>query len=609
MHLLAAQAGALQQEGEAIDLAQTPAPIVFASAADSELMMLAAAADGAGTTDLRLANLLRLSHNLSVDMWLDQTVRHARLVVLRLLGGAAYWQYGVDELSALAMQGRFRLALLPGDANSDPILMQRSTIAPEDWSRLHALFTAGGPENADLLLQSFRRLVDPSSGATRHLLPDGEKKPGAPVITAVPLPVGEGVDRPQAETGEGTSHYLSPKPFPRFGMWHPAHGMVETLPASPHPNVPILFYRAALEGAGTATLEALIAALERQQLNPVPIVVSTLETRVGSLETRFGSVDSRVMVLSGKIASLYSTALTGDIERSEGEVVLLHVSDLHLNTIGLALARDLAADFEVDAVLDTGDITSFGFEPETAFLELFDDFDVPYYLVAGNHDSARVRATLARNEHVTLLDDEVVEIEGIKVLGVEDPTETALRRIPKDEINATYRAQFDSTADLLEQQQPDLLMVHNPVQARPAYGKVPTVGAGHIHTTRLEVVDGTVVAGVGSSGATGVGDLLTEGANPFDFQLLLYVDRKLVAIDQITLQGADGDFVLNRILLRGELDDTADDVSDDGAYEPSLEEMQELDPDSITTTTVDGALLDPSPTPTTTSTTTTESQG
>jgi len=41
------------------------------------------------------------------------------------------------------MQGRFRLALLPGDANPDPILQQRSTIAPEDWAKLHALFTAG----------------------------------------------------------------------------------------------------------------------------------------------------------------------------------------------------------------------------------------------------------------------------------------------------------------------------------------------------------------------------------------------------------------------------------------------------------------------------------
>ena len=58
MHLLAAQAGAAQQEGEAIDLGQTPADILFLSAADSELMMLASAADRAGADNLRLARIL-----------------------------------------------------------------------------------------------------------------------------------------------------------------------------------------------------------------------------------------------------------------------------------------------------------------------------------------------------------------------------------------------------------------------------------------------------------------------------------------------------------------------------------------------------------------------
>jgi cobalamin biosynthesis Mg chelatase CobN len=254
MHLLAAQAGALQQDGEAIDLGQTPAPIIFASAADSELLMLAAAADRAGSDKLRLANLLRLNHNLSVDLWCENTVQHARLVIVRLLGGAAYWQYGVDELTALALSGKIQLALLPGDATPDPILQHRSTIPPEDWTRLHSFFTAGGPENADSLLAAFHALAAP-----------------------VPLPVGERVDRPKAETGEGKSLYLSPKPFPRFGFWHPSTGMAQSLPPSPHPNVPILFYRAALEGAGTATLEALIAELERNSLSPIPIVVSTLK--------------------------------------------------------------------------------------------------------------------------------------------------------------------------------------------------------------------------------------------------------------------------------------------------------------------------------------------
>src|SRR3569623_241970 len=152
MHLLSAQAGVLQQDGEAIDLGQSPAPIVFASAADSELALLAGAVDRAGSRDVRLANLLRLAHNMSVDLWIEQTVQHARLVVVRLLGGAAYWPYGVDQLTTLANAGRFKLALLPGDATPDPSLQSRSTVPAETWTRLHSLFTAGGPENADAIL-------------------------------------------------------------------------------------------------------------------------------------------------------------------------------------------------------------------------------------------------------------------------------------------------------------------------------------------------------------------------------------------------------------------------------------------------------------------------
>lgn len=261
MHLLSAQAGAIQQEGEAIDLAQAPGACVFASSADSELAMLAGAADRAGEEGLRLANILRLSNNLSVDLWAEKTVAHARLVVLRLLGGAAYFQYGVDELTALCAGRDIPLVLLPGDANPDPILRDRSTVHADDWSRLHSLFVAGGPDNADAILRLFSRLA------------------------------GDG------PAGLDTSG-IAPRPFPRFGLWHPRIGMTDEaglrrlhagllapsswpgageISAQGRPHIPILFYRAALEGAGTATLEALVAALEGRGLAPVPLLVSSLK--------------------------------------------------------------------------------------------------------------------------------------------------------------------------------------------------------------------------------------------------------------------------------------------------------------------------------------------
>jgi cobalamin biosynthesis Mg chelatase CobN len=269
MHLLSAQAGAIQQEGEAIDLAQTPGALVFASSADSELAMLAGAADRRGETELRLANTLRLSNNLSVDLWLEKTVQHARLVVLRLIGGASYWQYGVNELTALCANRKIPLALLPGDANPDPILQGRSTVHPDDWTRLHSLFIAGGPDNADTILSAFNALILPSP--QNELLPlQGEVRVGVR-------------GAPQTQSLDN----LHPTPFARFGLWHPDYGVttIETLrtalcgtsrPQKPS-HIPILFYRAALEGAGTATIQALIAELIAQDLAPVPLLVSSLK--------------------------------------------------------------------------------------------------------------------------------------------------------------------------------------------------------------------------------------------------------------------------------------------------------------------------------------------
>ncbi len=74
MHLLAAQRGTIADGAEAVDLGQSPGDILFLSAADTELAALAGAARrrGFGAGELRLANLLRLSHPMSVDTWLTR---------------------------------------------------------------------------------------------------------------------------------------------------------------------------------------------------------------------------------------------------------------------------------------------------------------------------------------------------------------------------------------------------------------------------------------------------------------------------------------------------------------------------------------------------------
>ncbi len=150
MHLLATKPGTIADGATAVDLAQSPAEIVFLSAADSEIACLAAAQRqlvGAMSDwpSLRLANLMRLGHNYSVDLYAEQTVAPARLVIARILGGRGYWPYGVDRLAALCRERGIQLALLPGDGRPDPELAVLGTVTDEVAQRLSTYLCAMPP--------------------------------------------------------------------------------------------------------------------------------------------------------------------------------------------------------------------------------------------------------------------------------------------------------------------------------------------------------------------------------------------------------------------------------------------------------------------------------
>src|SRR5215469_3600105 len=119
MHLLATEPGTIADGSAAVDLAQTPGDIVVLASADTEIALLAAAqarrraADPQAPT-LRLAPITRLSHNFSVDLYME-TVAKARLVIARLLGGRGYFPYGVERLVETCRVHGIKLALLPGD--------------------------------------------------------------------------------------------------------------------------------------------------------------------------------------------------------------------------------------------------------------------------------------------------------------------------------------------------------------------------------------------------------------------------------------------------------------------------------------------------------------
>jgi len=247
MHLLQAQPGGVADGSEPVDLGQSPGDIVVLSAADTELANLAAArgALGDGFPALRLANLMQLSHNLSVDLYCESVIEGTRLVVVRLLGGAGYWPYGVEQIGATCRARGIPLALLPGDEQPDAALAAACTVPGEACHRLWQYCVHGGPDNARDFLRYAASLI--------------------------------GHD----------SDWAEPRPLLRAGVYRPGRGAapLEALRADWQAGAPVaavVFYRALLQAGNLAPVDALAAALARAGLNPLPIYVGSLKEPVSA---------------------------------------------------------------------------------------------------------------------------------------------------------------------------------------------------------------------------------------------------------------------------------------------------------------------------------------
>src|SRR5580658_1185584 len=247
MHLLTTSSTGLDEIVEAVDLGQPPGDIAVLSFADSDLAGLAAAwdAERAALPSVRLAHLRDLRHPMSVDLWIERVGAHAKVIVVRLLGGLDWWKYGIERLSALARERGIALAVLPGEDRDDVRLAAASTLPAQELDALLRFFREGGRDNLRALL---RRLA-------HHA----------------------GHDLALCE----------PQPVPRLAGYLPGEGaadldrLIASLKAG-HPVVPIVFYRALLLADDTAPVDALCAALAARGLAPAALFVTSLKDREAS---------------------------------------------------------------------------------------------------------------------------------------------------------------------------------------------------------------------------------------------------------------------------------------------------------------------------------------
>ncbi len=155
MHLIVRESTDLDRAALPQDLALAPADILFLSFSDSDLAGVVsslAMCPQPHCPSLRAVHLARLQHPMSVDLFIDQTVRGSQAVVVRLLGGLDYWRYGAEQLGRVCRDLGIAMAIVPGDGRPDMRLSTLSTVASDDLQAIECLLDAGGPHNTRFAL-------------------------------------------------------------------------------------------------------------------------------------------------------------------------------------------------------------------------------------------------------------------------------------------------------------------------------------------------------------------------------------------------------------------------------------------------------------------------
>ncbi|MDM3851097.1 MAG: cobaltochelatase subunit CobN [Aphanizomenon gracile PMC627.10] len=239
MHRISARPGGLNQSEGLFFLAQTPAPFVLITAADTDIQTLAAVVPKLPSQfpEIRVANLLQLQQQVSIDDYGEQVLESAQVIVLRLIGGSSYWAYGLEVVQEIVHRNGTNLIVMPGDDGLDFDLISKSTVSPEIVQKIWQYFQEGGTEN---FLNALQFIADISLSTSFNPPP--------------------------------------PQTIPRVGLYerNQSVGAGFPRPLRNQPKVGILFYRAHYLAGNTKVIDALCNALIEKNLQPVPVFVSSL---------------------------------------------------------------------------------------------------------------------------------------------------------------------------------------------------------------------------------------------------------------------------------------------------------------------------------------------
>ncbi len=311
---------------------------------------------------------------------------------------------------------------------------------------------------------------------------------------------------------------------------------------------------AILVGLTAADLDvnALKKPTFRGALTYAPSLIELVQRRAENVTSLREQVDGLVRDLNRYYQAPQSFAPAGALE---GTYRVLHVTDLHLDPVGFELANRLAREFKVSLVIDTGDIDNYGSPLEAAAIRSQIPSSVPQLYIPGNHDSPAVVSAMEALPNVTVLQNKRVDVDGISVYGVADPSAGRLDVRPDAaEMDvATQQAwQVLATSLAAGEPTPTIVALHNPAMAKPFYGQTSLVLAGHTHTVDLERRGDTWFLDSGTTGGVDFSKLRSDPHIAHTASILYFTAEKprhLVAIDQIEVSGVAGESSLKRTIV------------------------------------------------------------
>lgn len=326
-----------------------------------------------------------------------------------------------------------------------------------------------------------------------------------------------------------------------------------------------------LVGSGAAS----VATVDQQSilqprysglLSSAPALVGSAET----IATNFADYREGLASMVSRVSRLYDVTSTLPVFEPDEDVTrVLHISDLHVNPTSWALIRSVVEQFDVDVVVDTGDIVHQGTQVENAYVDEISTVRVPYVYVRGNHDSQATKRAVEAEPNAVVLEGDVAEVAGVTFFGVGDP------RFTPDKSTATLESDDVVAAGVAAAEvarasgaKIDIAIVHDPREARELDGVAPLLLAGHMHTRARELLpEGSRLFQQGSTGASGINALRNEEPTPITMTVL-YLDRdsgELDAWDDITFGGLG---VVSAEIERRLADSFTDDAVVPPDYEP-----------------------------------------